>query len=68
MKKTTLEFDEAKHSAVAAALGTTGLKATVDAAFDYVLRERAFTELVEAVRGGIFELDNEAIEHDGWRN
>lgn len=68
MKKTTLEFDDAKRSAVAAALGTTGLKATVDAAFDYVLRERAFGELVEAVRGGIFELENEEIEREGWRN
>ena len=68
MKKTTLEFDEVKRSAVAAALGTTGLKATVDAAFDYVLRERAFSELVEAVRSGIFELDNEKIEREGWRS
>ena len=68
MKKTTIEFDEAKRSAVAAALGTTGLKATVDAAFDYVLRERAFTELAEAVRSGIFELDNEQIEREGWRS
>lgn len=68
MKKATLQFDEAKRSAVAAALGTTGLKATVDAAFDYVLRERAFTELIEAVRGGIFELENDQIEREGWRN
>jgi hypothetical protein len=41
VNKTTIEFDPAKRDAVAAVLGTTGLKATVDAAFDAVLRQHA---------------------------
>lgn len=66
MRKTTLEFDETKREQVAEILGTEGLKATVDAAFDYVLGGRAFDEFVEAVKGGLFELDNEAIETRAW--
>ena len=44
--KTTIEFDPAKRDAVAAVLGTKGFKATVDAAFDAVLRQHAGRELV----------------------
>jgi Arc/MetJ family transcription regulator len=62
MHKTTLEYDPAKRDAVAAVLGTRGLKATVDAAFDAVLRQHAGRELVRMVQQGEVELTNEEVE------
>jgi Arc/MetJ family transcription regulator len=67
VKKTTLEFDSEKRDAVAAVLGTSGLKATVDAAFDVVLRQHAGHELVRLVREGGVELTNEEAERQAWR-
>ena len=66
MKKTTIEFDPAKRDAVAAVLGTRGLKATVDAAFEAVLRQCAGRELVRLVQQGEVELTNEEIERRAW--
>ncbi len=68
MKKTTLEFDPDKRDAVAAVLGTKGLKATVDAAFDAVLRQHAGRELVRLVQEGGIELTNEEVESRAWRD
>lgn len=68
MQKTTIEFDPAKRDAVAAVLGTNGLKATVDAAFDTVLRQHAGRELVRLVAEGDAELTNEQVEHEAWRD
>ena len=66
--KTTIEFDPAKRDAVAAVLGTTGLKATVDAAFDAVLRQHAGRELVRLVQEGEVELANDEVESQAWRD
>ena len=68
VNKTTLEFDPAKRDAVAAVLGTKGLKATVDAAFDAVLRQHAGRELVRLVQEGGIELTNEEVESQAWRD
>lgn len=65
--KTTIEIDPAKRDAVAAALGTKGLKATVDAAFDTVLRQQAGEDLVRLVAEGGVELTNEEVEQQAWR-
>ena len=67
VKKTTLEVDPAKRDAVAAVLGTKGLKATVDAAFDVVLRQHAGRELVRLAQQGEVELTNEEVETQAWR-
>jgi Arc/MetJ family transcription regulator len=67
VKKTTLELDPAKRDAVAAVLGTKGLKATVDAAFDAVLRQHAGHELVRLAQQGEVELTNEEVESQAWR-
>ena len=64
--KTTLQFDPAKRDAVAAVLGTRGLKATVDAAFDVVLRQHAGRELVRLAQEGEIELTNDEIEIQAW--
>jgi len=68
VNKTTIEFDPAKRDAVAAVLGTTGLKATVDAAFDAVLRQHAGRELVRLVQEGEVALTNEEVESQAWRD
>ena len=68
MNKTTIEFDPAKRDAVAAVLGTRGLKATVDAAFDVVLRQHAGRELVRLVQQGGVELTNDEVESQTWRD
>ena len=66
VNKTTIQFDPAKRDAVAAVLGTKGLKATVDAAFDAVLRQHAGRELVRLAQEGGIELTNEEVESRAW--
>lgn len=66
--KTTIEVDPAKRDAVAAVLGTKGLKATVDAAFDAVLRRQALRELIRMAQEGGIELANEEVEEQAWRD
>lgn len=68
MNKTTIEFDPVKRDAVAAVLGTKGLKATVDAAFDTVLQQHAGRELVRLVEQGGVALTNEEVESQAWRD
>ena len=66
MSRTRVEVDPAKRDAVAAVLGTRGLTATVDAAFDLVLRWHAGRELVRLVRQGGVALTNEEVERRAW--
>jgi Arc/MetJ family transcription regulator len=66
VNKTTIQFDPGKRDAVAAVLGTKGLKATVDAAFDAVLRQHAGRELVRLAQEGGVELTNEEVESRAW--
>ncbi|MGH7867716.1 MAG: hypothetical protein ACREP9_08835 [Candidatus Dormibacteraceae bacterium] len=66
MIKTTLELDDEKRDAVAAILGTRGLKATVDAAFEIILRQHAGRDLVRLVQEGGIELTNEEVERLAW--
>ncbi len=67
MKKTTIEFDEAKESRVEEALGTRGLKATVDRSFDTVLALKARLELVERLKDmkGL-DLNRPEILDEAW--
>jgi hypothetical protein len=62
VNKTTIQFDPAKRDAVAAVLGTKGLEATVDAAFDAVLQQHAGRELVRLVQEHGLDLTNEEVE------
>jgi Arc/MetJ family transcription regulator len=61
-KTTTITYDEDMLRAVEAALGTRGLKATVDAAFEAALRRAAWKRLLERHRAGAIELTNDEVE------
>lgn len=58
----------AKRDAVAAVLGTRGIKGYVDAMLDAVLRQHAGRALVRLVQEGGVELTNEEVESRAWRN
>ncbi len=68
MRKTTLEFDEADFERVRVVLGTRGLKATVQRAFEEVLasdaRRRALRQLQEM--DGL-DLDCPDVMDGAWR-
>ena len=68
MKKTTLEFDEELYDRTREALGTSGLKATVQRAFEEVLalqaRRRAIQQLQEM--DGL-DLDKAKVMAEAWR-
>ncbi len=68
MKKTTLEFDEELYDRTREALGTSGLKATVQRAFEEVLalqaRRRAIQQLQEM--DGL-DLDKPEVMAEAWR-
>jgi Arc/MetJ family transcription regulator len=61
-KTTTLTYEEDVLHAVEAVVGTRGLKATVDAVFDDVLRRAAWKRLLERHRAGAIELTNDEVE------
>ena len=61
-RTTTISYDEETLRAVEAVLGTHGLKATVDAAFEDALRRAAWRRLLERHRAGGIELTNEEVE------
>jgi Arc/MetJ family transcription regulator len=68
MRKTTLEIDEALFERTREVLGTRGLKATVQRAFEEVLasdaRRRAIAQL--ATMSGL-DLDNPDVMTTAWR-
>ncbi len=68
MRKTTLEFDEELFERTKAALGTRGLKATVQRAFEAVLaleaRRLAVRQLQE-MEG--LDLDRPEVMAEAWR-
>jgi Arc/MetJ family transcription regulator len=68
MKKTTLEFDEELFERTRDALGTRGLKATVQRAFEEILalqvRRRAIQQLQEM--DGL-DLDDPDVMAGAWR-
>jgi Arc/MetJ family transcription regulator len=68
MRKTTLEIDEALFERTREVLGTRGLKATVQRAFEEVLasdaRRRAIAQL-ETMSG--LDLDNPDVMTTAWR-
>ncbi|MGH2351824.1 MAG: type II toxin-antitoxin system VapB family antitoxin [Chloroflexota bacterium] len=68
MRKTTLEIDEALFQRARDVLGTHGLKATVQRAFEEVLaadaRRRALRQLQEM--DGL-DLDRPTVMADAWR-
>jgi Arc/MetJ family transcription regulator len=61
-KTTTLTYDDEILHAVEAAMGTRGLKATVDAVFEDTLRRAAWKRLLERHRAGAIELTNDEVE------
>ena len=61
-KTTTLTYDDEILRAVEAAMGTRGLKATVDAVFEDTLRRAAWKRLLERHRAGAIELTNDEVE------
>ena len=75
MRKTTLVVDDAVIEQAAEILGTKGIKQTVDAALNEVLRHYAREHLIEAhVRGMDFEvaarledIEGAGIEGSDWR-
>lgn len=68
MRKTTLEVDEQLFEQARAVLGTRGLKATVQRAFEAVLaleaRQRAIRQL-ETMDG--LDLDRPEVMAEAWR-
>jgi len=62
VRKTTLLIDDAKLSEAGKVLGTQGIKATVDAALDEVLRREAVQRTVD----DLAVLDRDALA-DAWR-
>jgi hypothetical protein len=68
MRKTTLELDEELYERAREALGTRGLKATVQRAFEEVLalhaRRRAIQQL-EEMEG--LDLDRPDVMAEAWR-
>jgi Arc/MetJ family transcription regulator len=68
VRKTTLQYDEATLKAAERALGTSGLKATVDAAFEAAIRQAAWLELVARHEAGAIDLTNEEVEDMGMRD
>jgi Arc/MetJ family transcription regulator len=67
-KTTTITYEEDTLHAVEAALGTSGLKATVDAAFEDALRRAAWKRILERHRAGAIELSNEEVEEMNTRD
>lgn len=51
-RRTTIEVDDALLARAQAALGTTGLKDTVDAALDAAVRQSARTRLAARIASG----------------
>lgn len=68
MRKTTLEFDDDLFERTRAILGTRGLKATVQRAFEEVLAMEARRQAIEQLRGmeGL-ELDCPDVMAEAWR-
>jgi Arc/MetJ family transcription regulator len=68
MKKTTLEFDEELYENTREILGTRGLKATVQRAFEEILALQARREAIRQLQtmDGL-ELDAPEIMAEAWR-
>jgi len=68
MKKTTLEFNEELYEEARAALGTKGLKATVQKAFEEAVRARLVERHLQRLRtmDGL-DLDKPEVMANAWR-
>jgi Arc/MetJ family transcription regulator len=68
MRKTTIEIDERLYESASRVLGTRGLKATVQRAFEEIVamhaRQRALRQLQE-LEG--LDLDRPDVMADAWR-
>ncbi|MFZ0217029.1 MAG: hypothetical protein WAM30_13950 [Candidatus Dormiibacterota bacterium] len=68
MRKTaTIRYDAAKLERAAAVLGTKGVRPTVEAAVDEVLRLQSWAELKQLASEGAFELTQEQVRAQAWR-
>lgn len=66
-KAATIRYEPEKMMRAAEVLGTRGVRATVDAALDEVLRIRAWEELRAALENGAIELTEEEVRQQAWR-
>lgn len=67
VRRTTIEVDDEQLAEVQALLGTHGLKDTVDAAFDRLLRAERLRQFADRlVAGDLIELDP-ALRDQMWR-
>jgi Arc/MetJ family transcription regulator len=68
MRKTTLEFDEELFARTRDVLGTRGLKATVQRAFEEVLALHARRQVIEQLQAmdGL-DLDRPEVMAEAWR-
>lgn len=68
MRKTTLEFDDELFERTRDVLGTRGLKATVQRAFEEVLALHARRQAIEQLqRMEGLDLDRPEVMADAWR-
>jgi Arc/MetJ family transcription regulator len=63
----TIRYDPVKLERAAKALGTKGIRPTVEAALDEVLRLESWKELKELAADGAFELSSEEVRAQAWR-
>lgn len=68
LRKTTVRIDSKKLERARQALGTRGIRDTIEGAFDDVLAVHARSRLVEKLRGmqGL-DLDDPEVMNDAWR-
>ena len=68
MRKTTLEVDDELYEQARQILGTRGLKATVQRAFEEVLARQARREMIQQLRElrGL-DLDKPEVLAEAWR-
>ncbi len=66
-KAATIRYDAERMKLAGEVLGTKGVRATVEAALDEVLRIRAWDDLRELLESGALELMGEDMRREAWR-
>lgn len=67
-KAATIRYDAERMRRAGEVLGTKGVRATVEAALDEVLRVRAWEDLRELLDNGAVELTAEEMRREAWRD
>lgn len=66
-KAATIRYDADRMTRAAEVLGTKGVRATVEAALDEVLRIRAWDDLRALLDSGAIELTDDEARREAWR-